>query len=455
MFAIGKALMLSGGNNTHSGNISIRHPTDRGSFYITASGSQQGALVPSDIVPLRFDSVSWGDGRASTESTIHRKILEIPGVEASIHCHYLAATCVTFDTKENQNYLIYEGEKDGLERFSFAPIDAMGVQLLGNVSSDTYREPVGSREMEERIPAYLEKNPVTLVRGHGPFVRGESLATCLHLLGLVEASAKLKIAARLRGVDTAALSRTLHQEAANCTYPQLIERFNPRLLGLYETKDSNTIAAFKERAQFNFYRSVTPFGTGSMSEKVTQQEMLYCPLAAAPEGFEVTILRMGLDETEGDDWELRFHKALYRNTNYKTCMFTMSPLANAEALAVMQERFGVEALLRPNAVSIDYADPVDHPVVKPIDAEALYLNPRVGLTNSNAGFDTIFDMLRRHKGACFIAGMGALGVGKVSLEQAAHHVASGENIARIRQSVDLSQKLAGGPPIEHFEPESQ
>jgi len=451
----GKAIMFTCGNNTHSGNISLRHPDDRESFFITASGSQQGSLVPSDIVPLKFAEVSWGDGRASTESTIHRRILSIPGTEAAVHCHYLAATSVSFDTKDHQNYLTYEGNADGLDRFSFFPIDCTGAHLMGSVSSDYYLEPTGSKEMEDRIPAYLEKSPVTLVQGHGPFVRGDSLATCLHWLGLVEASASLKIAARLRGLDTRALSEVVRQNGADGLYPAKVRPFDASILGRYDTTDANTISAFKERANFNFYNAISPFGTGSMSERVTQDEMLYCPTASAPEGYEIAILRTSIAECPDDDYELAFHKALYRNTNYKTCMFTMSPLASAEAMAVISESFGFEALTNPDSVSIDYTDPKDHPVLKPIDAEAIYLNPRVGLTNSNADFDTIANMLRWHKGACVIAGRGAIGAGSVSLEQAAHHVASLENIARIRQTVHLNHCLAGAPPVSFFEPVTQ
>ena len=455
MFAVGKAIMLTGGNNTHSGNISFRHPDDRESFFMTTSGSQQGALVPSDIVPLKFKEVSWGDGRASTESTIHRRVLSIDGAEAAVHCHYLAATSATFDTKEHQNFLLYDGNIDGLDRFSFLPIDCIGSHLLGAVSSDHYLEPTGSKEMEDRIPAYLAESPVTLVQGHGPFVRGDSLATCLHWLGLVEAAASLKIAARLRGVDTRALSERIRQDGADALYPATIRPFDASILGRYDTNDANTISAFKERARFNFYNAISPFGTGSMSEKVTQNEMLYCPMASAPEGFEIAIVRTDLQECPEDDYELAFHKALYRNTSYKTCMFTMSPLGNAEAMAVILESFGTEALTHPDSVSIDYSDPKDHPVLKPIDAEAIYLNPRVGLTHSGAGFDAVANMLRWHKGACVIAGRGGVGAGKVSLEQAAHHVASLENIARIRQTVHLNHRLAGAPPVSYFEPVTQ
>ena len=126
----GRAIMLTRGNNTHSGNLALRDAANRDVFHITASGSQVGALIPSDIVPVRFSRVSWGDGRASTESTIHRKILALPGVEASIHAHYLSAISVSFDAKGAQNFLLYEGDASGTEEFSFVPIDRTGAWIL-------------------------------------------------------------------------------------------------------------------------------------------------------------------------------------------------------------------------------------------------------------------------------------------------------------------------------------
>ena len=451
----GRAIMLTRGNNTHSGNLALRDPDDRDAFFITASGSQIGALVPSDVVPVRFSRVSWGDGRASTESTIHRKILAIPGAEASIHAHYLSATSVSFDSKESENFLLYEGEVHGTAEFSFVPIDATGAWLLGRVPSGTYLEPVGSKEMETRIPRYLADARATIVKGHGPFVRGGSLQECLHLLGLVDSSAAMLTAARLRGVDTRALARRIRQDGPASLYPMKVRAFDVAAFGAYETNDEATIRAFRERAFFNFVQGVCPYGTGSMSEKITEHEMLYCPTAAAPEGYEIAIRRLSIDPIEEDDWELMFHKVLYRETNHKTCIITQSPLASAEAMAVLADRYGMDALVRPEAVPIDYADTRDHPVVKPIDAEAVYLNPRVGLCRWDAPVAAILDMLRWHKGACFVAGVGVIGAGKVTLEQAAHHVSSGESIARFRQSVHLAHLLRGGPPIGHFEPTTQ
>jgi ribulose-5-phosphate 4-epimerase/fuculose-1-phosphate aldolase len=455
MRATGLAIMLTRGNNTHSGNLSLRDPDDRDVFHITASGSQLGALIPSDIVPVRFSRVSWGDARASTESTIHRKILAIPGVEASIHAHYLSAISISFDSRERENFLLHEGEGADGDEFSFVPIDRTGARLLGKVPSGSYREPVGSKEMERRIPSYLAEGRVTIVKGHGPFVRGGSLEECLHVLSLVDASAKLLMAARFRGVDTTAIARRIRDAGAEAVYPGKTRPFETSTMGHYETRDPATVAAFRERAEFNFYQGITPLGTGSMSEQITEREMIYCPTAGVPQGYEFALYRLPIEADEGDDRELAFHKTLYRETNHKACIVTQSPLASAEAMAVIAERYGMEALVRPESVEIDYADPREHPVVAPIDAEAVYLNPRVGLVNSNAPDEAILDMLRRHKGACFVAGVGAIGAGKVTLEQAAHHVSSGESIARFRQSVHLAHRLAAGPPIEFFEPRTQ
>jgi len=451
----GRAIMLTRGNNTHSGNLALRDPIDRDVFHITASGSQGGALVPSDVVPVRFSRVSWGDGRASTESTIHRKILAIPGVEASIHAHYLSAISVSFDAKAAENFLLYEGEVDGTEEFSFVPIDRTGAWILGRVPSGTYVEPVGSKEMEARIPRYLADSPATLVKGHGPFVRGGSLEECLHLVGVVDASAKLLQAARIRGIDTTALARRIRETGGAALYPMRVRAFDAAAFGVYETRDEATIRAFRERALFNFVQGISPYATGSMSEKITEREMLYCPTAASPEGYEISIRRLPIEADAADDWELMFHKTLYRETNHKACMITQSPLASAEAMAVLAERYGTEAIVRPESVVIDYTDRLDHPVVKPIDAEAVYLNPRVGLCRWDAPVAAMLDMLRWHKGACFVAGVGAIGAGKITLEQAAHHVSSGESIARFRQAVHLTHVLRGGPPLEHYEPTTQ
>ena len=179
--------------------------------------------------------------------------------------------------------------------------------------------------MEARIPRYLAASPATLVKGHGPFVRGGSLGECLHLLGVVDASAMLLQAARLRGVDTTAVARRVREAGPSAFFPMPVRPFDAAAFGIYDTKDETTIRAFRERAVFNYVQGICPYATGSMSEKITEHEMLYCPTAAAPEGFEIAIRRLSIDADEGDDWELAFHKTLYRETTHKACIITQSP----------------------------------------------------------------------------------------------------------------------------------
>ena len=131
MQKIGAAISFVNANNTHSGNLSMRDPFDSDLFYITASGSQGGHLIQQDIVPMRFSGVSWGDARGSTESTIHRKILKIPGVNSVIHAHYMHSTFISFDTKDKQLFLRFLGtDSQDREEFLFYPVDLIGAYAI-------------------------------------------------------------------------------------------------------------------------------------------------------------------------------------------------------------------------------------------------------------------------------------------------------------------------------------
>jgi hypothetical protein len=135
-------------------------------------------------------------------------------------------------------------------------------------------------------------------------------------------------------------------------------------------------------------------------------------------------------------------------------MITSSPLATAEGMAILAEEYGMEALL-------DYETDIpylaeDHPVVIPIDGEAVYLNPRLGLVDIAQLTDMtpdnpILNMLRWHKGCCIVAGYGVISTGEATLEQAAHNAASAERIATFRSEVFINQNLLKGPPVAEFE----
>ena len=136
-------------------------------------------------------------------------------------------------------------------------------------------------------------------------------------------------------------------------------------------------------------------------------------------------------------------------------MITLSPLATAEGMAILAEQYGEDVLFG-NRMDIPY-EINHHPVVLPIDAEAIYLNPKLGLVDifqltDYSPENPILNMLRWYKGCCIVAGYGVISTGETTLEQAAHNAASAERIAQFRSEVFINEKLLGGPPVSFFEP---
>jgi L-fuculose-phosphate aldolase len=456
MQKIGRAISLVNANNTHSGNLSVRDPSDTDLFYITASGSQGGHLIRQDIVPINFSSVSWGDARGSTESTIHREILKLAGVNAVIHAHYMNSTFISFDTKEKQLFLRYLGtDSQDREEFLFYPVDLIGAYAIGGVKVGSYEQPVGSSEMEERIPQYLGDDILTIVRGHGPFARGSSLENAFHYLSVLENSASLAIFLRRRGVDIGRIQTAIIESGNDRFFP-----LNPDIAEISDSpacdiQDPSVLEDFGIRLNYNYRQSISAFGTGSMSQKISSREMIFCPTSAVPENFEFPLYRTTIDFQDDDSLDLRLHKLIYQNTHQNTCMITSSPLATAEGMSILAEDYGMDVLLD-RAPEISYRAE-DHPVVKPIDGEAIYLNPRVGLVDMSqlshmTPDNPILNMLRWYKGCCIVAGYAVISTGEATLEQAAHNAASVERIARYRVEVFINEKMLDGPAVTLFEP---
>jgi ribulose-5-phosphate 4-epimerase/fuculose-1-phosphate aldolase len=432
---IGRALMRVNANNTHSGNLSLRDSLDPDRFYVTASGSQCGELTPRCIVPLRFSSAGWEGAKPSTESGIHRRILSLPGVNACVHCHSVAATAMSFDSPAAPVL----GRRHRPDGFVFQPVDRPGALRLGPVPVGVYREAVGSAEMEERLPGELAQAPVAVVAGHGPFARGRSLESCLEHLSLLESSVTIATALRRRGLELAPLQERLLAEG-----PGLV--FGPDLVaagGGSPVEDPAASAEFRYWAAYHFNMGLGAFGTGSMSLRVSETEMIYCALSAAPEGFEIPLVRVPF-ATVGDlPGEAGLHAAVYAQTVFCACMITACPLAAAEGMAVLYERTeGGDSGAAAAGLS-------------PIDVEGQYLYGRLGLAEvdvmrADRSPGRLASLLQNHRGCCVVAGYGVVAAGR-SLAEAAHHVSSAERIARLRQEVFLNQRLFGGPALSGLE----
>lgn len=452
---IARAVGRVNGNNTHSGNFSMRDPLDEDLFHITAGGSQCGDLIPQDIVPIRFSGVSWGDARGSSESTIHRSILSQPGVNAVIHSHHLNIIYISFDTKETGLFLDYLGTDDqNREEYLFHPVDLYGSHIVGGVKVGSFIQPVGSVEMEQRIPLYLKDNHLTIVRGHGPFVRGNCPEDALCRLDLLESSAALLLNLARRGVDVVRLQKKLRADK-NAFFPSSTSILDFTKPVERDVTDASIIADFEQRLNYNYNTSIAAFGTGSMSQKISADEMIYCPMSSAPEGLEFPLVRKSLVATDTDSMDESLHKLIYRHTHQNTCMITTNPLATAEGMTMLAELYGESVLFDSNP-NIEYSAD-KHPVVLPIDAEAIYLNPKVGLVDisqvaNRTPENPILNMLRWYKGCCIVAGLGVISTGETTLEQAAHNASSAERIAQFRSSVFINHHLLKGPPLTHFEP---
>ena len=447
---VGNAVQRVNGNNTHSGNLSVRDRYDPDRFYITSSGSQIGALIPRDIVPLSFSDVTWGDGRASTESNIHRKILSIPGVNACMHCHHIISTLITFDSLEKQIFLRFlSTDAKDREEFLFQPVDISGASILGGVKVGTYKQPVGSIEMEERIPKYLADSSLTLIRGHGAFTRGGSLEECLQNVSVLESSATLALSLVRRGVDLGTLQRKIMEHGFSMK--------NKRIKAGRKIDDPSTIADFAYWCSYIYNTMIGAYGTGSISQKVTSKEMIFSPMSSVPDRMDFPLSRISIEKKIDDNFELALHKLIYNHTNFTTCIMASNPLATADGMAVLAEKFGMESLLG-DSNNIPY-NQSDHPVIMPIDAEAIYLNPRLGLVDitqlhNQSPDNPILNMLRWHKGCCVVAGFGVIAVGDTTLEQAAHNITSAERIAKFRTEVFINERMLNGPELKSFEPKT-
>ncbi|MBC8184958.1 class II aldolase/adducin family protein [candidate division KSB1 bacterium] len=453
---VGAAISRINANNTHSGNLSMRDPNDDDFFYITSSGSQCGALIPTDLVPIRFSGVSWGDARGSTESTIHRTILNMPGVNAVIHAHYLNSTFISFDSKYKQMFLYYLGiDSKGREEYLYHPVDIYGAYVVGGVEVGSYHQPVGSAEMEERIPIYLHENKITIVRGHGPFARGVSPEDVLYRLSVLDLSSKLSIFLSRRGINVTEIQKEILEKGKDIFFPLKPHSLNLDKNSHSEISDETVINDFRLRLNYNYNNSIGAYGTGSMSQKISATEMIYCPMSAMPEEFKFPLYKKNIEFKKDDTLDLKIHKLIYQNTHQNTCMITTSPLATAEGMAILAENYGI-GILMGNNIKIPYSAN-EHPVILPIDAEAIYLNPKLGLVDmfqlaNDTAENPILNMLRWYKGCCVVAGYAVISTGETTLEQAAHNASSAERIAQFRSEVFINEKLLAGPSVKSFEP---
>lgn len=150
----GRDLFITGLNNSHSGNLSIRCG-DR--IVITRRGSMLGHLGKNDLIETGLDKNDENTTFASTEIGVHRAIYKGTSALAVVHAHPVHAIALS----------LLEDEIN--------PIDSEGNYLLHKIPVLSAENTIASKEVEEKLPGLLKEYKIVMVRGHGSFAVGHML----------------------------------------------------------------------------------------------------------------------------------------------------------------------------------------------------------------------------------------------------------------------------------------
>lgn len=157
------------------GNFSARTETG---YIVTASGRDKTRLQPDDLLHCDLEGrVLEGSGNPSAESDLHAALYRLdPTIHCVLHTHTVASTVLSRRFPE------------GIELSGFE----MQKALAGNVTHEaTIRLPVvpNSQDMEELAAHVRQGWPMPwgfLVRGHGIYAVGDSIASCRRHLEAIE-----------------------------------------------------------------------------------------------------------------------------------------------------------------------------------------------------------------------------------------------------------------------------
>ncbi len=380
---IGRALLVLGFQNTHSGNISTQDGND---IYITKTGSMLGHLEKRDIVLPGLHEPKAGLFQSSSETGIHREILKFS--KAVIHAHTFPATILSYFLDE------------------IIPIDFLGQRYIGSVPISEFEYPVGSKEMEDGIPDALKKHPAMIVKTHGPFVRGSNLNEAFFLLSILDYSSEILLNLTNLGFNPTHIKQL--------TYPQIPAHKDP--VGKYATRDKELIRQFKRTSSDLFKLRLSPFHTGSISVS-DGNEMLFSHAASTPDYIGTDIERIDIKD-ENTDFFKKLHQAVYRYSNAKSVIFAHSPLAMVLAVRAIVK--GEDRII-------------------PVDAEGGYLYPAIPVLMPDEGFVDVVKKVSRYKIAA-LAGLGVLAIGHTPGDTL-HHCSSLKNISYIKIRLETMEKL--------------
>ncbi len=171
MIATARRMNASGLNQGTSGNLSQR--VEDG-FLVTPTGMDYEAMVPEDLVLMRFDGSHEGRRKPSSEWRFHRDILAArPEVGAVLHAHSMFCTTLACLRR-------------GIPSFHYMVAMAGGV----DVRCAPYAT-FGTEELSRHAVAALEGRKACLLANHGMLAVGRDLAGAFKLAVEVETLAAM------------------------------------------------------------------------------------------------------------------------------------------------------------------------------------------------------------------------------------------------------------------------
>lgn len=184
----GKNLFEQGMVPATSGNFSVRITDDR--FAITVSGKHKGHLTVADIMQVDAAGHSQDGRRPSAETALHLQIYRrFPAAVVILHHHSLYATLLSQLAEKEVVFTDYELLK------AFPDIDTHATALHVPVFENNQNIP----ELAAEIDTWMDDNsPVHgyMIRGHGLYTWGESLAMAMKHVEAFEFLSKCELMKR-------------------------------------------------------------------------------------------------------------------------------------------------------------------------------------------------------------------------------------------------------------------
>jgi ribulose-5-phosphate 4-epimerase/fuculose-1-phosphate aldolase len=412
--SIGRASLLYDIQDSHSGNMAIRHRDESGNDWIviTSTGSQKGDLEPNNICFLSSAETDFGYYKASSETDIHARILALEGVAASIHAHTKEIAFVTLDDADKPN-----------RPAPFIPVDPLGYYHLGGVVPvDWMAVPSGSPEMARVIPERLAEHSATVIQAHGTFAKGRTLKEAFFRVCIANnAGYVVRLLKRLK-VDVEGLRQKIQAS------PQTSFSYPPPDYTIDDDdvcdfpEETEILGEFQKAGARIFESRLSPFHSGSMSVRGVGS-MLYAPKASMPREIGGPLREVPLEVEDGDSPEIQVHKQIYAASDFQTVMHCHVPEAEAQAHFVYPSDEG----------------PLDR--IVPIDAEGSFIHLVIPVVPAKTGIAELVHLLYDYK-VVVVRGGGVWAVGTQSLSEALHHPSSLREICLYRigafeQGLDL------------------